>query len=143
MKMRIKTLAVLTAIASSAMIAGAQEQMPKQQNGPKPTEFKCPVCGSPCVSKADIIKQSHKRMKARATKAGQSDGAAMGNPRSAQGDQPFIREKLQKRAMRFDLDGDGQLSKAERAALRAYRTELRKERAGPPENRKGSQPPVE
>lgn len=127
MRTRTKTLAVLVAVASSALIAGAQEENQPKRSAPKPAEFKCPTCGSPCVRKAELIKQ--RRMRKRHARASQDAGQQM-PPKE-------IRQKMRERAMQFDIDGDGELSPAERAALKAYRTARRERRGAPP----ASQPP--
>jgi hypothetical protein len=44
---------------------------------------------------------------------------------------------------RFDIDGDGQLSQAEKAARRAYRDAMIQEREGQPNERPDPRPPVE
>lgn len=124
MRTRIKTLAVFAVIASSVLVASAQEQNAPERPMHKAKEFKCPVCGSPCVSRFELMKQ-RQRMHARINRA-----RAMRADRTPEGQQPRpnqLQRNRQQRQMRFDIDGDGQLSPAERAARRAYVQALQQE----------------
>ncbi len=135
MRTRIKTLAAFAVIASTACIAGAQEQPRKERSERKPQEFKCPVCGSPCVSKAEIAKQ----VRTRQARMNHAQAVRPNRPEQARrlnsGQAPAGRKALpprphnrQQHAMRFDIDGDGKLSPAERAARRAYVQTMREHR---------------
>ncbi|MBN2162152.1 MAG: hypothetical protein JXR25_12080 [Pontiellaceae bacterium] len=209
MKSQTKALMILAATATLTMGARADEQEQTGQPAEKPMEFKCPTCGSPCINKAELIRyqrinmsnnprqrpenaqppalrqrvaaqaqrqeipaqaripdQVRQAMKERAMKfdidgdgeLSQPERAAMrqqiqaramreGAPtrntleERAPADAP-IRQAIKERAMKFDIDGDGELSQPERAAMRAYRSALREARADAPESRPAAQPEV-
>lgn len=171
MRTRIKTLAIVTAVASSALIAGAQQQNRPERTGPKADGFNCPVCGSPCVSKTQMIKQyrmrqfqnnaaqqnrperpSMKRQNGKTQAPArrqqnqmqpqrQRQNAAAQAPARQQRNQEQPKRMRQQRGLRFDIDGDGQLSTAERAALRAYRDAAQDEQDSKPDHR-NPRPPV-
>jgi len=136
MKTQTRIMFILATITSVAIAAEAQVQERNQQPRPKPAGFNCPVCNSPCISKADVVRQRHQinaRQRYHADRpalARQHQGAYNRGqePRRPDG----MPRALKQKAMRFDFDGSGDLSTAERAALKAYRAELNKERSAGP-----------
>jgi len=144
MKTGSKAMAVLAVVSSTVLIAGAQDRPQPVDPVRKPTTFKCPVCRSPCVSKDELIKQRRmlraRRNQAQAIQPRRT--AQAHNPHAAPGpDEPLtapdqMQRNRQQRGLRFDLDGNGQLSRAERAARRAYVRTLRRELGDLPGPRK-------
>jgi hypothetical protein len=138
----IKTLSILTAVAAVAVIADAQVKERNARPERKPAGFNCPVCNSPCISKADAMRQ-RRQIHAKRQAGMDRPAHARRNPgihsrqRRPQPPEAAAQARKQK-SMRFDFDGNGELSPAERAALKAYRAELKKERGSGPVD----QPPV-
>lgn len=116
MKTRIKTLALFSILLAGVCSAGAQAQEPNSRQRPlkKLADFNCPVCGSPCVNKTVLRRQIHHRRL-------QNQERQRLNPERTE----HMRQQARRR---FDFDRDGQLSKPERAAMRAYRNTIRQER---------------
>ena len=213
MKSQTKALMILAAAATLTMGARAQEQEQPAPMTEKPTEFKCPTCGSPCINKAELIRHNRinmrnkarqlpenaqapalrQRINAQAQRQGAPDQAARAERIPAEARQAIkeramkfdidgdgelsqperaamrqqiqaramregaparnalaerapadapIRQAIKERAMRFDIDGDGELSQPERAAMRAYRSAMREARSDAPESRPAAQPEV-
>ena len=155
MKTRIKLLAVLASATAIAASAGAQIQERPARNDRQPAGFNCPTCGSPCISKAQAVRL-HRQVNARQQQFRTNPQVPLGqngpranlhqprrnNPqaRMQQRDnlrnrqpQDGVKRNRQQQSLRFDLDGDGTLSPAERAALKAYRNELRKQHGEKPD----------
>ncbi len=163
MKTRIKTLAILATVAAVTFAASAQVRERTERPNRKPDGFQCPTCGSPCISKAAIMKHRRQRMQANARHQSgpnrpadarhranyrnrgpqQQSPARFRHNQQQQPSSPEINRKNRwQRAMQFDIDGDGQLSQAERTALKAYRTAIRQQRDEAPANRPEPQSPV-
>jgi len=140
MRTRIKTLTLLAVTLATAVVAGAQNQQGPERPNRKQAGFDCPVCGSPCVSKAVIKRQMHQRRMQHqdAQQFRQNDrfgpGLTPWRQNREQQPQQLRRQARQQEPEQFDFDDDGQLSYAERAARRAYRDALeRTPRAQPNE----------
>jgi len=126
MKTRTKILTVLAVMTSSVLVAGAQDLARPERPIRKPQEFKCPVCGSPCINKAEMIKQ-RQQLRARRQRAQTMQAKARQGPDGRPfSPEEFLRSRRQ-HTRRFDLDGDGRLSQAELAARRAYVRTMRRE----------------
>ena len=148
MKTRIKTLTVCAATLAAATIASAQNQPRQERPNRKPAGFNCPTCNSPCINQAALQRQVRQRriqnqyepQFRRDILPGPPNRQWQGNRKSAsyrEGQRPG-----QKGLERFDFDGDGQLSPAEKAARRAYRDALDRQQSVEP-NGRPSRPPVE
>lgn len=153
MRTRIKTLAIITAVASSALIAGAQQQNRPERTGPKPEGFNCPVCGSPCVSKASVQRKLRQRRvqneggpRAHRNTRTERPAPQWQADREGVSQQPRKQARQQKHQQmnkRFDIDGDGQLTQAERTALRAYREALNNQQGEPSIEKSAPKPPID
>lgn len=153
MRRMTTTLTVITILAASAIGAEAQQQKPGQ---PRPNrgqkEFKCPTCGNRCTGR-DVFQRQQQRRQAmqnwNSPQAPMQRNRPQANawqqyrnqPRMQQREhvrdrqqhpQKGVKPNRQQQSLRFDLDGNGQLSAAERAALKAYRAELQKEHGEKP-----------
>ena len=149
MKTRIKTLTVCAAALAAATFAGAQNQPRQEKPNRKPAGFNCPVCDSPCINQSALQRQLRQR------RLQNQDGPQF--QRNARSDSPNPRwqagrerapQQPQQRARRqepgrFDIDGDGQLSPAEKAARRAYRDALDRQQDVEPNGRPTPEPPIE
>jgi hypothetical protein len=148
--MRINKIStIVAALLAGTALAGAQQpprqERPIQRHG----EFGCPVCGSPCINKASLQRQLHQR-RFQQQGARQFHGNNQPDPanRQWQGYRENASLRTEQRGRqqgvgRFDFDGDGQLSSAERAARRAYRDALNQQQDVQPNARSSVQPPVE
>jgi len=149
MKKRIKTLSLCAVTLAAAAVAEAYNQ--PGQNKPKRQQagFNCPVCESPCINKAALKQQVRQR------RLQNQDGPQF--QRNARSDSPNPRwqggrertsQRPQQQARRqepgrFDIDGDGQLSHAEKAARRAYRDATDRNQGVQGNERPDPRPPVE
>ena len=148
--MRInKTCTIVVALLAGTALAGAQQPLRQERPNQRGGEFECPVCGSPCVSKAALQRQVRQR---RAQNQGEPQfrGNIQPGPpnRQWQGDRERVSQRTGQQARqqglgRFDIDGDGQLSHAEKAARRAYRDALNRQQGVESNGRPAPQPPVE
>ena len=149
MKTRIKTLTLCAATLAAATIAGARNQPTQERPNRKPAGFNCPTCNSPCINKAAFQRQVRQRRIQHQyepqfrgnIQPGPSNRQWQGNRESAshrEGQRPG-----QRGLERFDFDGDGQLSHAEKAARRAYRDALDRKQGVEPNERPAPRPPVE
>ena len=148
MKTRIKTLTVCAAALAAATIAGAQNQPRQERPNRKPAGFNCPTCNSPCINKAALKQQVRQR------RLQNQDGSQF--QRNARSDSPNPRwqggresasQRPQQQARRqesgrFDIDGDGQLSPAEKAARRAYRDAMDRNQGVQENERPDPRPPL-
>ncbi len=149
MNTKTATLAMLATISAVAFSANAQMQERNRQPIRQPAGFKCPVCGSPCISKAEITKQHRPRLQANARQQqfgpdrapqARRHQAAMGAGANEPAAKPL--RNRQQRQLRFDINRDGTLSPAERAARKAYRDALAATDEAPRADRT-QRPPIE
>ena len=150
MNTRIKMIITVTSVAAISFAAHAQVQGRNARPERKQRGFNCPVCNSPCVSKAEIQQQQRQRLNTankRRSGPNQPENARQRPRAGNRQQQAFSRDQRgpagQQREMRFDLDGDGQLSNAERAARKAYVQARRSEQEDAPAGRSRPRPPVD
>lgn len=149
MKTRIKTLTLCAATLVIATFAGAQNQPRQERPNRKPDGFNCPTCNSPCINKAALQQQVRQRRIQHQYEPQFRGNIQPGPPnRQWQGNRENASRREGQRAGkkgigRFDIDGDGQLSPAEKAARRAYRDALNRQQDVEPNGRPASQPPIE
>ena len=148
MRTPIKALALCAATLAAATIASAQNQPRQEQPNRKPAGFNCPTCKSPCINKAALQRQVRQRRIQNQyepqfrgnIQPGPPNRQWQGNRESAshrEGQRPG-----QKGLERFDFDGDGQLSHAEKAARRVYRDAMDRQQGVEPIGRPSPQPPL-
>ena len=148
MKTRIKTLTLCAATLVIATFAGAQNQPRQERPNRKPDGFNCPVCDSPCINKAALQRQVRQRRTQHQYEPQFRGNIQPGPPnRQRQGERESVSQRPRQRARqqepgRFDFDGDGQLSPAEKAARRAYRDALDRQQDVEPNGRPASRPPL-
>jgi len=149
MRTRNITLTLFAVTLATAVVAGAQNEPGPARPNRGQAGFDCPVCGSPCVSRATLQRQIHQRRMQRQG-VPQFQRNAQPGPEAGPWQQNRERQSQQIRQQarqqdigRFDFDNDGQLSQAERAARRAYRDALDRTQDAQPDGRPAPQPPVE
>jgi hypothetical protein len=150
MRTRIKTLTLCAATLAATAVAGAHDQPRQERANRKPDGFQCSTCGSPCVSRAALQRKIRTRrlqhtegrqFQANRPAQVRQQTAARGPESQRPASRQFQRGKQQ--TMRFDIDGDGQFSNAEKAARRAYRNALDRKQGVQQNERPASRPPVE
>lgn len=127
MRTQIKALTLFAVTLAAVSGALAINQPGPERSNRKQAGFNCPVCDSPCINKAAMQRQLRQQRiqnqdGPRFQRNAQSGPA---NPRW-QRDRQNTSQRPQQQARqqesgRFDIDGDGRLSHAEKAARRAYR----------------------
>ena len=149
MRTQIKALTLCAATLAAATVVGAQNQSGPERTNRKQAGFNCPVCDSPCINKAALQRKVRQRRLQNQDGSQFQRNAQSGttNPRW-QGGRERASQRPQQQARRqepgrFDIDGDGQLSHAEKAARRAYRDALNRQQDIEPNGRPAPQPPVE
>ena len=149
MKAQIKILTVCAATLAAATVAGAQSQPRQERPNRKPSGFNCPTCKSPCINKAALQRQVRQRRIQNQYEPQFRGNIQTGPPnRQWQGTRESMAHREGQRPRqqgldRFDFDGDGQLSYAEKAARRAYRDAADQQQGIEPSERPAPQPPVE
>jgi hypothetical protein len=149
MKTHIKTLTLCAVVLAGAIAVNAQYQNRQERPNRKQEGFNCPVCDSPCINKTALQqKLRQRRMQTRNDRPVQREGRYRHSNMRWQTDHQSTAQRPQQRSRwqepgRFDLDGDGTLSYAEKAARRAYRNAAGKSRGDQPNERPDPQPPVE
>lgn len=149
MRTQIKVLTLCAATLAAATGADARNQPRQERSNRKPAGFNCPVCYSPCINKASLQRQVHqRRFQKKGGPQGLRDFQAGPTAQSRQGAREGASQRLRQQARqreirRFDFDGDGQLSHAEKAARRAYRDALDRRKGVQPNERPAPQPPIE
>jgi hypothetical protein len=149
MRTPIKVLTLCAAALAAAAIAGAQDRPEQARLNRKPAGFNCPVCDSPCINKAALQRQVRQRKMQNQNESQVRRDVQPGPPnRQWQGERKNASHRTGQRARqqgigRFDFDGDGQLSHAEKAARRAYRDALDRQQSVEPNERPAPQPPAE
>ena len=149
MRTQIKALTLCAVTLAAVTVADAYNQRGQERPKRKQAGFNCPVCDSPCINKA--VAQRQLRQRRLQNQGGQqfqrNARSESPNPRQ-QGDRIRASQRPQQRAERkelgrFDIDGDGRLSNAEKTARRAYRNAMVRERDVEPDERPDPRPPVE
>ena len=146
MRTPIKVLALCTATLAAATVAGAQNQPRQERSNRKPAGFNCPTCNSPCINKAALQRQVRLRRMQSQNEPQFRGNIQPGPPnRQWQGNRQSASHREEQRPgqkglERFDFDGDGQLSPAEKAARRAYRDALDRQQGVEPNERPAPQP---
>jgi hypothetical protein len=146
MKTQTKTLTLCAAALTAAIVAGAHGRIGQEKPNRNQEGFNCPVCDSPCINKTALQRKiRQRRIQNEGSQPFQPYGrTGQTNMRRQQRDeQNTYRQPQRQKADRFDIDGDGELSPPERAARRAYRNAMDRERDIQPNGRPDPQPPVE
>ena len=149
MRTRITTLTLFAATLAAAVVAGAQNQPGPERPMRNQAGFECPVCGSPCVSKAVLQRQMRqRRMQHQDAQPFRQNDRVGAESKPWQQDRERQPQQLKQQARQqereqFDFDEDGQLSYAERAARRAYRDALERTQDAQPSERPGPRQPVD
>lgn len=149
MKTQIKALTLCTLTVAVAAVAEAYNRPVQERPNREQAGFNCPVCDSPCINKAALQREVRQRRIHNQYAPQVRRDIQPGPPRRQwqkeresashrEGQRPH-----QKGLERFDFDGDGQLSQAEKAARRAYRDAMIQERKGQLNERPDPRPPVE
>ena len=145
MKTSIKRLTVCAAMLAVAVGAGAREPYEPQRLNRKEAGFNCPVCDSPCINK--MAMQQKLRQHRIQNKDGQpfrrEGRSGAYNERWQENRRNISQQPRPQKPGRFDIDGDGELSHPERAARRAYRDAMERQREARLNVRPDPQPPVE
>ena len=148
MKTRIKTLTLCAATLAAAAVAGAQNQSGPERPNRKQAGFNCPVCDSPCINKTALQRQvrQHRLQNQDGPQFQRNARSDSPNPRW-QGGRESASQRPQQQARRqesgrFDIDGDGQMSPAEKAARKAYRDALDRQQGVHGNERPDPRPPL-